>query len=66
MDPNARDLDGLTPADLAEECGHNECAQFLRNYHPPEIVALDVSGAKFCPCGCSSQSMKLLVVKHAR
>lgn len=37
MDHTAQDLDGLTAADLAEECGHMTCAEFLRDYEPPPL-----------------------------
>lgn len=31
MDTTVRDMDGLTPADLANECGHKDCEMFLRS-----------------------------------
>lgn len=31
MDTDIRDIDGLTPADLAEECKHTDCADFLKS-----------------------------------
>lgn len=38
-DPHIRDSDGLTPADLAEECNYNECAIYLRNQpDKPSVV----------------------------
>ena len=37
VDHTAQDLDGLTAADLAEECGHTACADFLRDYEPPPM-----------------------------
>ena len=46
IDPDIRDLDGLTPADLAEDCGHSACAQFLQTYKPPEMPELCVSNIK--------------------
>ena len=39
IDPNIRDLDGLTPADLAEECGHLDCANFLLKRESSELSA---------------------------
>ena len=38
-DPHARDSEGLTPADLADESGYHTCADFLRNCEPvlPQI-----------------------------
>lgn len=43
MDHTAQDLDGLTAADLAEECGHMTCAEFLRDYEPPPLPDVLVS-----------------------
>lgn len=37
VDHTAQDLDGLTAADLAEECGHMDCANFLHDYEPPPL-----------------------------
>ena len=37
VDPHTRDLDGMTPADLAEECGHSKCADYLRSCPTPEL-----------------------------
>ena len=37
VDHTVQDLDGLTAADLAEECGHMDCAEFLRDYEPPSL-----------------------------
>ena len=37
VDHMVQDLDGLTAADLAEECGHIACADFLREYEPPPM-----------------------------
>ena len=31
MNIEVRDMDGLSPADLADECGHEDCALFLRS-----------------------------------
>ena len=31
MNTDVQDMDGLTPADLADECDHEDCALFLRN-----------------------------------
>ena len=33
--PHIQDNDGLTPADLAEECGHGTCARYLRSCPVP-------------------------------
>ncbi len=30
VDPYMRDVDGLIPADLAEQCDHMQCANYLR------------------------------------
>ncbi len=31
MEVDIRDTDGLTPAELAMECGHKDCADFLKS-----------------------------------
>ena len=37
VNPHIQDNDGLTPADLAEDCGHGACASYLRSCPvPPE------------------------------
>ena len=41
-DHTVQDLDGLTAADLAEECGHMFCADFIRGYEPPPLPDLMV------------------------
>ena len=45
VDPHTHDLDGLTPANLAEECGHKACADFLNScaYQPSELPNNTVS-----------------------
>lgn len=42
VDHTAQDLDGLTAADLAEECGHMDCANFLHDYEPPPLPEIVV------------------------
>lgn len=42
VDHTVQDLDGLTAAELAEECGHVACADFLRDYEPPSLPDLMV------------------------
>lgn len=32
INKNECDEDGLTAADLAKDCGHDECAKFIKNY----------------------------------
>lgn len=39
INKDERDEDGLTAADLAKDCGHNDCAEFIRNYKSPSILA---------------------------
>ena len=42
VDPHVKDLDGMTPADLAEECGHSTCSVFLSSYQPRELPKVKV------------------------
>ncbi len=45
VDPHTKDLDSMTPADLADECKHLNCANYLRSQKspdPPEIVYLAI------------------------
>ncbi len=37
VDPHTKDLDGMTPADLAEECKHLNCANYLRSQKTPDL-----------------------------
>ena len=43
VDHTTQDLDGLTAADLAQECGHSACAQFLNDYEPPPLPDIMVT-----------------------
>lgn len=40
MDTGIQDMDDLTPADLADECDHEDCALFLRS--PSQVYYLYV------------------------
>ena len=46
VDHTVQDLDGLTAADLAEECGHMTCADLLRDYEPPPMP--DIMASNLC------------------
>ena len=37
VDPFIKDIDGLIPADLAEQCGHMECSSYLRSI-PKQVM----------------------------
>ena len=50
IDHITQDLDGLTAADLAEECGHTDCANFLRDYEPPPLPEIVVSNSLLSGC----------------
>ena len=39
VDPYMRDIDGLIPADLAEQCEHMHCSNFLRSISQKVIVS---------------------------
>ena len=39
VNKDERDEDGLTAADLAKDCGNDECAEFIRNYKQPSTLA---------------------------
>jgi hypothetical protein len=49
VDHTAQDLDGLTAADLAQECGHSACAQFLNDYEPPPLPDIMLSSNYLLP-----------------
>ena len=42
-DPHIRDSDQLTPADLAEDGGFHECAEYLKKQSPKPIIEVEVT-----------------------
>lgn len=63
MDTDIRDIDGLTPADLAEECKHTDCADFLKS--PLQVNTCFNISYRYIPVFCrhgryKSGNVKLL------
>ena len=46
IDPDIRDMDGLTPADLADECDKKDCVDFLRS--PSQVHCMLDNNACYC------------------
>ena len=42
-DPHIRDSDQLTPADLAEDGGFYECAEYLKKQPPNPVIEVEVN-----------------------
>lgn len=56
VDPHTKDLDRMTPADLAEECKHLNCANYLRSQRSPDPPTDQVL----------SQANAILYISHVR
>ena len=66
IDHSAQDMDGLTAADLAEECGHRDCANFLRDYEPPPLPEIVVSSSFLSSCTFAHFEFQVLCTSFVR